>query len=158
MDLKGKVCLVTGGTSGIGAATALTLARKGAHIASVSRKGRPDARQSSLCRRESRHNGPFLEGDVADPADCRKCVEQVVKRLWPPRCSGALRGRPRPGRLLCGHGESWMNAFAVHVHSIFHLTRAAAPHMAQQGGGPRSSCWDQRPACAAVWGQLPTVW
>ena len=28
-----------------------------------------------------------------------------------------------------------MNAFAVHVHSIFHLTRAAAPHMAKQGEG-----------------------
>jgi 3-oxoacyl-[acyl-carrier protein] reductase/dehydrogenase/reductase SDR family protein 4 len=28
-----------------------------------------------------------------------------------------------------------MNAFAVHVHSIFHLTRAAAPHLAAQGEG-----------------------
>jgi len=40
MDLKGKVCLVTGGTSGIGAATALTLARKGAHVAIVARRPR----------------------------------------------------------------------------------------------------------------------
>ena len=41
MDLQGKVCLVTGGTSGIGAATALTLARKGAHIAIVARRAAP---------------------------------------------------------------------------------------------------------------------
>src|ERR1700733_6652180 len=38
MDLKEKVCLVTGGTSGIGAATALALARRGAHVAAVSRR------------------------------------------------------------------------------------------------------------------------
>ena len=41
MDLKGKVCLVTGGSSGIGAATAVTLAGKGAHIAVVARKPVP---------------------------------------------------------------------------------------------------------------------
>jgi short-subunit dehydrogenase len=49
-----------------------------------------------------------------------------------------------------------MNAFAVHVHSIFHLTRAAAPHMAQQGGGA-IILLGSAAACAAVWAQQPTV-
>jgi NAD(P)-dependent dehydrogenase (short-subunit alcohol dehydrogenase family) len=44
-------------------------------------------------------------------------------------------GGPVPGSIYAVTDESWMNAFAVHVHSIFHLTRAAAPHMAQRGGG-----------------------
>jgi NAD(P)-dependent dehydrogenase (short-subunit alcohol dehydrogenase family) len=49
MDLQGKVCLVTGGNSGIGASTALSLARRGAHIAIVSRTGaRPKPESLSL--------------------------------------------------------------------------------------------------------------
>ena len=44
-------------------------------------------------------------------------------------------GGPVPGGFYAVSDESWMNAFAVHVHSIFYITRAAAPHMAKQGGG-----------------------
>jgi NAD(P)-dependent dehydrogenase (short-subunit alcohol dehydrogenase family) len=40
-----------------------------------------------------------------------------------------------PGSLDTVTDESWMNAFAVHIHAIFHLARAAAPHMARQGEG-----------------------
>ena len=40
-----------------------------------------------------------------------------------------------PGGLHSVSEESWMNAFAVHVHAIFHLARAAAPQMAKQGEG-----------------------
>ena len=44
-------------------------------------------------------------------------------------------GEPVPGGLFDVSDNDWMNAFAVHVHSIFHLARAAAPHMARQGEG-----------------------
>ena len=44
MDLQGKVCLVTGGSSGIGASTTLRLARKGARVVSASRGGRSQDR------------------------------------------------------------------------------------------------------------------
>jgi NAD(P)-dependent dehydrogenase (short-subunit alcohol dehydrogenase family) len=123
MDLKGKVCLVTGGTSGIGAATARSLGRKGAQIAIAARRPAPDS------------TGRFFQADVADPAACRKCVEKVVNDLGRLDVLVHSAGGPVPGGFDAVTEESWMNAFAVHVHSIFHLTRAAAPHMAQQGGG-----------------------
>lgn len=124
MDLQGKVCLVTGGTSGIGAATALALAEKGAHVAIVARK--------TAAAPPGLH---FLQADVADPAACRSCVEQVVNDLGRLDVLVHSAGGPAPGSIYSVTDESWMNAFAVHVHSIFHLTRAAAPHMARQGGG-----------------------
>src|SRR5581483_830844 len=40
-----------------------------------------------------------------------------------------------PGSLEQVTDEAWMGAFAVHVHSVFFLARAAAPHMTHAGGG-----------------------
>jgi NAD(P)-dependent dehydrogenase (short-subunit alcohol dehydrogenase family) len=135
MDLQGKVCLVTGGTSGIGAATALSLARKGAHIAIVARRAAP--MPEDLLSVVVRHGttARSFEADVADPAACRKCVEHVVRDLGRLDVLVHSAGGPVPGSIHAVTDENWMNAFAVHVHSVFHLTRAAAPHMAQQGGG-----------------------
>jgi len=136
MNLKGKVCLVTGGTSGIGAATAVALAAKGASIATLSRKGAAQV-QDNLAAVAKSHGAVIrsLEGDVADPGSCRNCVDQVIRDLGRLDVLIHSAGGAVPGGLYDVTDENWMNAFAVHVHSVFHLTRAAAPHMAKQGGG-----------------------
>jgi NAD(P)-dependent dehydrogenase (short-subunit alcohol dehydrogenase family) len=135
MDLKGKVCLITGGTSGIGAAAALSLASKGAHVAIVARKAMKTPERLAAAIKAHGTTAHFVEADVADPAACRMCVEQVVKDFGRLDVLVHSAGGPAPGSIYAVTDEHWMNAFAVHVHSIFHLTRAAAPHMAQQGGG-----------------------
>ncbi|HTZ60544.1 MAG TPA: SDR family oxidoreductase [Acidobacteriaceae bacterium] len=135
MNLEGKVCLVTGGSSGIGAATALALAGKGTHVAVAAR--RPLPLPADLLAAVSAHGmrASFVKADVADPAACRKCVDEVVSEF------GALdvlihsAGGPAPGGFYTVTEESWMNAFAVHVHSAFWLARAVAPQMAKQDGG-----------------------
>jgi NAD(P)-dependent dehydrogenase (short-subunit alcohol dehydrogenase family) len=135
MDLQEKVCLVTGGTSGIGAATALTFARKGAHVAIVARRAVPmPADLRSAVAKHGRTVRTF-EADVADPAACRQCVQRVIDDFGRLDVLVHSAGGPVPGSIYAVTDEGWMNAFAVHVHSIFHLTRAAAPHMAKQGGG-----------------------
>jgi NAD(P)-dependent dehydrogenase (short-subunit alcohol dehydrogenase family) len=136
MELKGKVCLVTGGTSGIGAATALRLARKGAHIALASRSGALQLPVDLLSAVEA--NGAIArsyKANVADPEACRACVDLAVEELGRLDVLVHSAGGAVPGGLFTVSDESWMQAFAVHVHSVFHLTRAAAPHMAKQGEG-----------------------
>lgn len=135
MDLKGKVCIVTGGSSGIGAATAVSLANKGAHIAVVARKHVP--LPDSLLAAVDAHgtNARFVEADVADAEACRKSVEQVVQDFGRLHVLVHSAGGPVPGGFYAVSDESWMNAFAVHVHSVFWMSRAAAPHIAKQGGG-----------------------
>jgi NAD(P)-dependent dehydrogenase (short-subunit alcohol dehydrogenase family) len=135
MNLKGKVCVVTGGSSGIGAATAVTLASKGAHIAVVARKPVPLA--DNLLAAVNAHGAQarFVEADVADAEACRKCVEQVVQDFGRLDVLVHSAGGPAPGGFYAVSDEIWMNAFAVHVHSVFWMSRAAAPHMARQGGG-----------------------
>ena len=77
----------------------------------------------------------FLQADVADPTACRNCVDQVIKHFGRLDVLVHSAGGAVPGNLYTTADETWMNAFAVHVHAVFHLTRAAAPHMAQQGEG-----------------------
>ena len=135
MDLQGKVCLITGGTSGIGASTSLCLAKKGAHIVSVSRTGIEPTHEILSNLDATGANVRFLEGNVADPAACHGFVDQAIKEFGHLDVLVHSAGGAVPGGLYDVEVDSWMNAFAVHVHSIFHLTRAAAPHMAKRREG-----------------------
>ncbi len=135
MDLKGKVCLVTGGNSGIGASTVLSLARRGAHIATVSRTSGTRKPEAFSAPEDCDTTLRFFKADVADPAACRSCVDEVVQSFGRLDVVVHSAGGAVPGGLYGVSDENWMNAFAVHVHSVFHLARAAAPHMARQSGG-----------------------
>jgi 3-oxoacyl-[acyl-carrier protein] reductase len=135
MDLKGKVCLVTGGSSGIGAATAISLARKGAHIAVVARRPVPLPAELLAAVQSHGARAGFFRADVAEPSACRKCVEEVVEEFGGLDVLVHSAGGPAPGGFYDVTEESWMNAFAVHVHSAFWLARAVAPHMAKRGNG-----------------------
>lgn len=134
MDLAGKACLITGGTSGIGAATAIALAQRGASLALVSRAGLiPEHLAAQLAGTGASFEG--LRADVADPRACEQCVDETVKRFGRLDVLVNSAGGPVPGSLEQVTEEAWMVAFAVHVHSVFFLARAAAPHMTEAGGG-----------------------
>ncbi len=133
MDLADKVCLVTGGTSGIGASTVLALVQKGAHPAVLSRGA--DVRMKERLQKSAGGSIQFLTGDVGDPSVCRRGIDEVINHYGRLDVLVHSAGGAVPGGLYAVTEEAWMNAFAVHVHSVFHLVRAAAPHMASQGDG-----------------------
>lgn len=134
MDLAGKACLITGGTSGIGAATAVALAEKGASLMLASRSG---AIAQQLAAKLTKTGSRFesVQADVADPRACEHCVEETVQRLGRLDVLVNSAGGAVPGSLEQVTDDAWMAAFAVHVHSVFFLARAAAPHMTKAGGG-----------------------
>ena len=141
MELSGKVCLVTGGNSGIGAATAVSLARRGAKIVTASRRG-ADQKPENLSAIEGDGTICFLKADFGDPTACRNCVDEVVKQFGRLDVAVHSAGGAVPGGLYTVTEEAWMEAFAVHVHSVFHLARSAAPHAAllppwSRHSGPR---------------------
>jgi NAD(P)-dependent dehydrogenase (short-subunit alcohol dehydrogenase family) len=132
MDLRGKTCLITGGNSGIGAATALALAERGASIVVASRRGEAQQSENLEARRGEIR---FLKADIGDPAACRRSVDRVIEEFGRLDVLVHSAGGPVPGGLQTTTDEAWMQAFAVHVHAVFHLARSAAPHMARRGGG-----------------------
>ena len=135
MKLDGKVSLITGGGGGIGAATALELARLGSEIMVGVRQidGRAEAikqRISALGRCCS-----VVAADISVPEEAARLVHETVHQMGGVDVLIHAAGGAVPGSLLQITPEAWYRAFDVHLHAIFHLSRAAVPVMKKRGGG-----------------------
>jgi NAD(P)-dependent dehydrogenase (short-subunit alcohol dehydrogenase family) len=131
MQLHGKTALITGGTRGIGAATAVALAKEGADVAISARHNDDDAQRT---KREIESLGRRCEVITADcgvAADCVRLVGQAAAALGRLDVLVHAAGGAVPGGLLEVTPEAWNGAFDVHVHAVYHLSRAAVPHMRQ---------------------------
>ena len=129
MQLTGKLGLVTGGTRGIGAATAIALAKEGADVALVGRTEDDDAKQTCAAIQALGRRCEVILADCSKPADCTRAVEEAAQRLGGLDVLVHSAGGPVNGGLLELTPEAWHGAFDVHVHAIFYLCRAAIPLM-----------------------------
>jgi NAD(P)-dependent dehydrogenase (short-subunit alcohol dehydrogenase family) len=136
MDLNGKVCLVTGGTSGIGAAAALDFVSRGAHVAVVSRTLHQE--RLDTLRREADARAVsviFIQADMGQREGCARAVGETHEALGRLDVMVHAAGGAAPGGFFNMSDECWSNAFDVHVHAVLWLTRACVPHMVEQGEG-----------------------
>lgn len=80
MRLSNKVALITGGTSGIGEATAILLTKEGASVAIT---GRNEKRGHAVAERILQSGGKaiFIRNDVRKVEDCRRAVEETITAL-----------------------------------------------------------------------------
>jgi NADP-dependent 3-hydroxy acid dehydrogenase YdfG len=133
-ELSGKAVAITGASSGIGEATALTLARAGASVAlGARRKDRIDA----LAARIEDEGGTAvpLEVDVADEAQAREFVATARERLG--RLDSLINNA---GVMLLGPVEDgdpgdWRTMVDVNLLGLLYCTQAALAIMREQGSG-----------------------
>jgi NAD(P)-dependent dehydrogenase (short-subunit alcohol dehydrogenase family) len=129
MRVSQKTCLVTGGSKGIGAATALALAEEGANLALVARH--LDAEAERTRQRIESLGRPCLlvSADMGRAQEAAACVQQTASHFGSVDVLVHAAGGPVNGGLFQITPEAWQAAFDVHVHAIFHLCRAAIPLM-----------------------------
>ncbi|MET8538507.1 SDR family oxidoreductase [Streptomyces sp. NPDC005065] len=134
-SMTGKVALVTGATSGIGAAAAETLAERGAHVV-VAGRDRPRGEAVVETIRECGGTADFAAADLLDAGSVRQLARQAVEL-----------GSGRVDILVNGAGiypfgpteqtsESEVDAvYALNVKAPFYLVAELAPAIAERGSG-----------------------
>lgn len=128
----GRSVLVTGGTSGIGRATALAFAREGAAVALVGRDEDRGNAVASACGVGAR----FLKADLARPGACRAVVEQVVDDLG--RIDIAFNNAGFQERRAALHEQPdavYDLVFDTNLRALFLLMKAEIAAMLAQGRG-----------------------
>ena len=135
MNLWDRIALVTGGTRGIGAATAIALADEGAHVAIVGRRLDDEANATRDAIRALGRRCEIIQADCGQPAEATRCVRDAEAGLGPIDVLVHAAGGPVNGGLFDVTPEMWQAAFDVHVHAVFHLCRAAVPMMRKKKEG-----------------------
>jgi meso-butanediol dehydrogenase/(S,S)-butanediol dehydrogenase/diacetyl reductase len=130
----GKVALVTGGASGIGAATARRLRSEGARVAIGDLD---EAKGGALAEELGAGSGGalFQAVDVAELASVERLVEATVARLGRLDLLVNNAGIGSFGETPDLDPEQWRRVIAVDLHSVFYGCRAAIPHLRRAGGG-----------------------
>jgi 3-oxoacyl-[acyl-carrier protein] reductase len=134
MEMNGAVALVTGGTKGIGAATARKLAALGADVAILGRHDNPVAREVCADIEAAGRRSLMIVGDMAKAADAEGAVRHTVESLGGIDILVHSAGGGMVGAFEKVTDEDWRRLFDVHVHAAFHLCREAIPFMKRKGG------------------------
>ena len=129
MQLAGKIALVTGGTRGIGAATAIALARDGADVAIVGRNLDANATATRDAITKLGRRCELILADCGKAAEATRCVKETELKLGHVAALVHCAGGPVNGGLFDLTPETWNEAFDLHVHAVFYLSRAVIPSM-----------------------------
>lgn len=137
--LRGQVAIVTGGSSGIGRATALELARCGCHIAfcflDTGSQSRLDAQSVARMLREMEVRVFFRSCDVRESSEVKAFVAEAVEELGGIQILVNNAGIGRDGALWRMEDHEWEAVVRTNLDGAFFFTRAVAPFMRSQEHG-----------------------
>jgi len=134
MRLQNKVALITGGTSGIGEATALLFAKEGAKIAIT---GRNQKRGHAVTEQILKDGGEaiFVRTDVRKADECRRVVAETVSAFKRLDILFNNAGIFYPHTVLDCTEEEWDLQIDVNLKGTFLMSKFALPGMIEQGRG-----------------------
>lgn len=133
--LEGKVAVITGADSGIGKAVAIAYAREGADVLISYLSEDADAEDTRKWVEDAGRTAILVRGDLSDAQHCRDVIERAVDH-W-----GRIDVLVSNAAYQMTHesveeisDEEWDHTVATNLSALFHLVKAAVPHM-----GPGSS-------------------
>jgi NADP-dependent 3-hydroxy acid dehydrogenase YdfG len=128
-ELTGRRILVTGASSGLGAATARAVAGAGARVGLLAR------RADRLAALAEELGGAAVPADVTDPAATTAAADRAAEVLGGIDGLVAAAGVVRPGDIASTDPTDWRTMVEVNVLGVLHAARAVVPHLRAAGRG-----------------------
>ena len=131
VDLKDKTAILTGASSGIGAALAVAFGQKGANLTLAARRLDRLKEVAQKCPAEVL----TLAADLTRDSDRRRIVQQTLERWGRIDILVNNAGLGIYGDFLSAGEEHWRQIFEVNLFALVFMTRAVLPHMQSRGSG-----------------------
>jgi 2-hydroxycyclohexanecarboxyl-CoA dehydrogenase len=144
----GKTAIVTGGAGGIGTAICQRLAGEGAFVV-VTDTNAENANKVAADILTSGGSAVSIPADISSESACADLIAEVFSLRGQIDILVNNAGIMRRGNILDISVDDWNDLFAVNINAMFHLCRAALPHMIAGGGGAivnTASQWGLHPA------------
>ncbi len=138
MALTGKVAIVTGGGTGLGAAVSQALAGRGARVLINYARSQAEAEATAEACQALGVDAVAVQGDVGDDAACRGVVEAAVARWGRVDVLVNNAGRTTfaaAGDLEALGDDDFLDIYRTNLLGAYHMIRACAPHMREAGFG-----------------------
>ena len=134
MRLQDKVALITGGTSGIGEATAILFAKEGAKIAIT---GRNETRGHAVTEQITKNGGHavFIPTDVRKNSDCQLAADEVLRAFGRIDILFNNAGIFYPHTTLDCSEQEWDEQLDINLKGTFLMSKAVLPHMIERRSG-----------------------
>jgi NAD(P)-dependent dehydrogenase (short-subunit alcohol dehydrogenase family) len=128
MRFKDKICLVTGGTSGIGQAACLRLGQEGATVVVVGRDEKAGGATVEQIKEEGA-DAIFVAADIGNPDQIKQCVDTVISKYGrvDVLVNDAAMMTFKP--IVDLEIEEWDKVMAVNLRSVFLFCKYCIPHM-----------------------------
>jgi NAD(P)-dependent dehydrogenase (short-subunit alcohol dehydrogenase family) len=133
MSFEGSIAIVTGGSTGIGLATAVALAKAGAKVALCSHD--PATLEPALVQVRSHGEALALRADVTSAADMEHLVSETVSAFGGLDRLVNSAGIQTYGTVVDTPEEVWERTLAVNLKGAYLAAKAAIPRMVERGGG-----------------------
>ncbi len=134
MRLANKVALITGGTSGIGRATAILFAQEGAKVALT---GRDEIRGRAVTKEieQAGHTALFIHSDVRFAGECQSAVEQTLQTFGQIDILFNNAGVFYPNTVVACSEEEWDLTVDISLKGAFLMSKYTLPSMIARGSG-----------------------
>jgi NAD(P)-dependent dehydrogenase (short-subunit alcohol dehydrogenase family) len=128
--LTGKAAVITGGDSGIGRAVAIAFAREGADVLISYLSEDEDARDTADYVEKAGQKAVLVRGDISDAQHCRDIIAKAVEEFGKVDILVSNAAHQMTYESLDEiPDDEWGYTFRTNVEAMFHLCKAAVPHM-----------------------------